>query len=70
MPLLNFVHAFEDFNRRFFAKAEMTEAESDNFYRELSRLTDDYFSSDSKSTIPVRSEITDELRSIMFDQER
>jgi len=66
LPLLNFVHAFEDFNRRFFAKAELSEEESAGFYRELSRLIDDYFSNESKHTIPIKSKITDELKKRVF----
>lgn len=70
LPLLNFVHAFEDFNRRFFAKAELSSVESAGFYRELSRLIDDYFTAESKNTIPIKSKITDELKSIMYDFEQ
>ena len=57
VPLLNYVHAFEDFNRRFFAKAELNEAEIDSFHRELSQIIDDYFSPNSKGKIPVKSKI-------------
>ena len=57
MPLLNYVHAFEDFNRRFFAKTELNKAEIDSFHRELSQIIDDYFSATSRSRIPVKNKI-------------
>ena len=57
VPLLNYVHAFEDFNRRFFAKAELTAAEIDAFHRELSQIIDGYFTAESSSRIPVKSKI-------------
>ena len=57
VPLLNYVHAFEDFNRRFFAKTELNKAEIDSFHRELSQIIDDYFSATSRSRIPVKNKI-------------
>ena len=54
MNLLNFVHAFEDFNRRFFAKAELEPTEMEIFHREMSRIMDDFFSIASKSALPVK----------------
>ena len=57
VPLLNYVHAFEDFNRRFFAKAELTQSEIDAFHRELSQIIDGYFTAESSSRIPVKNKI-------------
>ena len=54
---MNYVHAFEDFNRRFFAKTELNKAEIDSFHRELSQIIDDYFSATSRSRIPVKNKI-------------
>ena len=57
VPLLNYVHAFEDFNRRFFAKAELTQIEIDAFHKELSQIIDGYFSVNSRGKIPVKNKI-------------
>ena len=52
--LLNFVHAFEDFNRRFFVKAELEPTEMEIFHREMSRIMDDFFAPSSKSALPIK----------------
>ena len=83
VPLLNYVHAFEDFNRRFFAKAELSQAEIDAFHRELSQIIDGYFTAESSSRIPVKSKVhqgltklnsqiyqLSELKTILFERDK
>ena len=56
VSLLNFVHKFEDFNRRFFGHVEFREEELQSFHKELSNLMDVHFSK-GPCCIPISSKI-------------
>ncbi|CAG5111267.1 Oidioi.mRNA.OKI2018_I69.chr2.g5591.t1.cds [Oikopleura dioica] len=69
VSLLNFVHKFEDFNRRFFGHVEFREEELQSFHKELSNLMDVHFSK-GPCCIPISSKIIEDLKAIVFGKQQ
>lgn len=69
VSLLNFVHKFEDFNRRFFGQVEFQDKDLSAFHKELSSLMNIHFSK-GPCCIPISSKIIEDLKSIIFGKQQ